>query len=650
MAPEQMQGESVTPSADIYSLGLVIYEMVTGKRAFESENPFKVAIRKATESPPSLREHAPGLGEQWEVTVRRCTQNEPKLRPGAREVLTQLQPASLSTRMLPEASVIEGPEVDGARPAMVEPQPGKESPPWSRPTLLLGVAGVLLVVSAFATGSAPDRGAIRDRLCDWWPGTALFCVVPADKHLTVVPFEITARDPDDRVFAQGLYESIVAKLGHLVPFDAGLCVHPRDDGNLFGLRLLLTGTIEHEGDKIRIRSELQESRDFEPVRSLRCFDRLIGVDDAAQFQDGLTNGLIDLLDIDLPTDALPRSLAVATLRPKAYGAYLRGVGHLKNGKIGDAETEFTQALDADYSFALAHIGLGDTFRTRYDRTKEPGWAARARDEYRYASDFDGRLNPDDLDGRLEAVYCGLGQLERSLGETEKAIGAFGEALKVNQRSFETHRKLADAYEALDRYEDSENALRRLVENLPNCWYARNRLGIYYGYHARYEDSEREFAEVIKSAPDNPMAFNNLAATLLRRGRYEEAVSRSRKSLELSPNSDAYRTLGRALYLQGKYKEAAAELEHALALAPKDYRARSYLGEAYLEVPGEQLAAARHFGQAATDAHERMPKRPNDYRPHVWLALSAAHLGDRAEARREIGVALDIAKKRGIPGL
>ena len=574
---------------------------------------------------------------------RRCTEYEPKRRPAAREVLEHLEPASLTTLLQPQTSVDRS---STSKPAVgVEPVTGGEAPRWNPYIWRFAAAAVLVAIAAVGGPAALDREGIRDHLCGWWPGSTLLCVLPPDKHLTVVPFEITAQSPDDRIFAQGLYESLVQRLGQLVPFDAGLCVHPREDGNLFGLRLLLTGSIEHKGDKIRIRAELHESRDFEPLRSLRRFDRSLGVDDTDRFQTGLTIGLIELLDVDVPTDSLPRTLAVATSRPSAYGAYLEGVGHLKNGSMDDAETEFTAALDADYSFAPAHVGLGDTFRARYDQTKEPGWAARARDEYRYASDFDGRLNPEDTDGRLEAVYFELGQLEQSLGEHEKAIEAFGEALKVNPRGFETHRRLADAYEVLERHEDAEKTLLRLVENLPNCWYARNRLGIYYGYHGRYEDADRELAEVIKSAPDNPLAFNNLAATLLRRGRYEEAVARSRKSLELSPNSDAHRTLGRALYLQGKYQDAAAELERALALAPKDYRARSYLGEAYLEVPGERGGAVQRFRQSTADAREMMSKRPNDYRPHVWLALNAAHLGDREEARSEIGVALGLAKKR-----
>ena len=114
---------------------------------------------------------------------------------------------------------------------------------------------------------------------------------------------------------------------------------------------------------------------------------------------------------------------------------------------------------------------------------------------------------------------------------------------------------------------------------------------------------------------------------------------------MSPNSDAHRTLGRTLYLQGKYREAAAELERAVALAPKADRARSYLGDAYLELPGEQHRALQHFSRAASDARKTIPEQPNNYRPHMWLALNAARLGDREEARSEIGVALGLAKKR-----
>ena len=122
MAPEQMQRASVTPAADIYSLGLVIYEMVTGKRAFETENLFKAAIRRATESPPSLRIHAPDLGEQWEIAFRRCTDPEPMCRPRAREVLEQLEPTSLTRSTRTNLQIREGLESITERTATVRSQ------------------------------------------------------------------------------------------------------------------------------------------------------------------------------------------------------------------------------------------------------------------------------------------------------------------------------------------------------------------------------------------------------------------------------------------------------------------------------------------------------------------------------------------------
>lgn len=636
MAPEQLDGGNVAEPADLYAVGLIVYEMLTGARAFDGNNAVDISYKKLHNDGPDDHESFRAAPENWRLLTLACLRRDPKKRLTAREVATALKDVE-PIAPVPAASGLAG-SGDGQA---VTVEPGRA---WWRLAWLhrsgmwrYAAAAVCFALLALALVLAqPERreGA-RTWLCGFpalWPSA---CPVPNEKHVTVVPFEIVASDEDSRVLAAGFELAANRVLAQFVPLDSSLCLHRRDDGKLYGLRLLLEGAIRWAPEGVELSIDLVEHRVGVAPRVARRWKRSIAPTDARTLQTGVVEGLHSLLDVQGDVETLPESIYPGTADAAAYLAYLRGLSRLAEGMPDEAHAAFRDAVDAEYGFALGHLGAGDSWRAKLSGSSAENVATQARDSYRHAGNFDAAL---------DLVPAGLGLLEQSLSNHSEARGNFENALTLNVRNFDVHRRLAATLDALELGAESEDVMGHLVEEFPVCWEVQNRLGIYWGHRGDYEKSEDYFDKVVQLAPDNPMAFNNLASTLIRRGRYAEAVVHARKSVALEPRGAAYRTLGSALLGQGDCQEAIEVLEQAVEADPDDYKGRSYLEEAYGCVEGKDAERAEQSEEIIKLTERAVAADPADFRPRIVLALSLARSRSLRRAVEEIGVALDLASK------
>ncbi len=614
MAPEQLRGETGDHRTDIYSSGVVLYEMSTGRRPFDGKLPTLVtdAILHQTPRPPSSlnRKLSAGL----ESIILKTLEKRPDRRyQSAKELLVDLQ--RLSTA--------------GA------PMVGR---PWHRRrrTLAVAVAAALLVlVAAFAMIPSGRAAVLR-----WlgWGGAV------ERRVLTVLPFEAIGGE-DHAALSRGLTETLTAALGK-VSQSYGLEVVPASEvraysvttveqaRKTFGVDLALAGSLQ-VAQQARVTFSLMDAGTRRQLAS-----NVVDADASNLFalEDRVIENVLAALDIELRPGE-PRSLLTrGTTQSAAYEYYLRGQGYLQNCQQERAPEMaiplFERALEVDRNYALAHAGLAQAYWCRYEQTKDMAWVERALDACKQAQALGDQFAP---------VHLALGQVLRGTGRYDQAVHAYERALEIDPTSDDALRGLAASFVALARPADAERIYQRALALRPDFAGSYGALGRFFYEQGRYDEATRMFRRTVELAPENVRSYNSLGALLSLQGKWDEARSLYEKSLSIQPNYVAYSNLGHLYFFrESRYADAARAFEKALELDKRDHRVWQNLASAYYWAPGERDKAPAAYRQAAEMLQSELEVNPQDANLVIRLAECHAMLGQAVRARTLTRRALDLA--------
>ncbi len=599
MSPEQTIGKFVDQRTDIWSLGIVLAEMVTGKNPFQRETAAATIFAILNEPPRSLSLDPDPNESSAEIpidllrVIYRALSKEPATRyqscremvADLKEVRDRLDSASAeqtgSRTSSRTSSTSSKDSVSNLSASQLRAQIEQASRPmWStdslsRPSWNRWLAGALVAFIVLAGLSFVP--AVRDRVEGWFGRH--------EEHIAVLPFENVGNDPANEQVSAGLMDSLASRLTNLEAGKQSLWVVPTSEVRRqkisdpasalrqLGATVAVEGSLRREGQTIHMTVNLIDTKTLRQIGSMPLEDR---AGDFSSLEDEAVTRLAKLLHLEMTPEMLRAS--GTAVNAGAYELYLKALGYTqrydKAGNLDSAITALDSAVKADPRFALGFAQLGEAYRLKYQMDKDKKWIEEALANCEKAQQ---------LDDRLPAVYVTLGKIHGSTGKYDLALQEYQRALQLDPRNADAVIGLADSYDSAGRTADAEAAFRKAIALRPDSWDGYNSLGAFLDDHQRYDEAIAQFRHAIELTPDNAPLYLNLAAVYIDMGdpkRLPEAEEMLRKSIALAPSYPAYANLGYLYIQKQRYADAADAVGKALQLNDKDYLTWGNLALAY----------------------------------------------------------------------
>jgi serine/threonine protein kinase/tetratricopeptide (TPR) repeat protein len=620
MSPEQARGEKIDHRTDIWSLAIVLYEMIAGKLPFASEYSEAVVYSILNEEPTPLTSLRSNVSTELEQTVNRALMKKPEDRyETVGEFIHALKRLSVSPETRPRQykSVFTS--------LVTQPRIGV-------PILVTLLILILLTVPNF-------RNSLFSILS--YEG------LPDEIHLAVLPFLNVGNNPENQAFCDGLMETLASTITQLEIVHGSLWVVPTIDirgenvgsveeaRRLLGVTLVLTGSVHRIDDAIHITLNLINSS---TRRQLRSWYTESDIQNLTALQNDMIIQVALMLELELGPLDLERIKRETSVKPEAFELYLQARGYLQRydnvENISQAITLFTSAISMDPDFSLAYAGLGEAHWRMYEET---------RDHHLIEQAIRDCLRSLELNNQNASTHITLGIIRHGTGEYKHAIESFQRAIEIDHVNSEAHRELARTFEALGMFDEAEQTFLRSISLRPNYWAGYNSLGGLYYRHNRYREAAEQFQRVIELTPDNARGYSNLGAMYHYLNQLDTAEKYYRQAIEITPDFGAVSNLATLYFSDGRYDEAVSMYELLLEFNDKDYRVWGNLASAYYWGRSEKEMAEKTYRKAIEIAEETIVTNPQDARAIVSLAGYLAMIHDRERAFAYLHNALTIAQ-------
>jgi eukaryotic-like serine/threonine-protein kinase len=623
MAPEQLMGQPASRASDIYALGLIVYEMVTGARPYAGSGKLvENAVNRVTQPPRSPRQVAPELPQSWEDVILACLAREPESRPGsARVVERMLAGEPLSTPFLEPL------------PAPPSPPPPAAATPVPVPFWKPGKGMAILFASFLALS------AVLLRYTGWIGkensgGVGQFSTAAASPSIALLPLHVLTDEPEMRVFAAGLMETITSRMSQyeaskpgMASESAALLVVPAsevrsqdaktagDAKRKFATAYAVEGSLQRSDDRLRLMLTLIDTRQMRQTETI-VLEEPRG--NSVKLQDAAVSRLANALNLTLQAKYARDSVSTASLAPGAYEYYLQARGYLQRSdqsqSVSSAETLLKRALQSDPKYALAHSALGETYLQQFEVSRDPAKMEQALESGKQGVD----LSPS-----LPETNIAMGRIQLGVGRYEEAKTSFERAITLDGRNTEGYQGLANAYSKLKDFNKAEATYQKAISLRPGDWSSYKQFGLYYATRGEYAKAVDQFNKVIDLSPDNAQGYINLGGAYIRLNRLDDAERVLLKARSLDPRRPtALNNLGLIYLSRRQYSDAIAIYRNVTEINPRSYRSWGQMGTAYLRL-GEEDKSKESFGKAISILESEILINEKDANMHSLLALYRA---------------------------
>ena len=606
MSPEQIRGDDLDPRTDIFSLGLVLYEMATGRRAFGGGTGGAIIEAVLTRPPVSVRSINLNIPPTLEKIIEKALHKDRSQRyQHAADMLVDLQQLRR------------------------DPDFGRRDREGDTESVLISTAD-----PSSSTGkrrsptSRVQTGALRPERPSKGIGA-----------LAVFPFENLSRDPENEYLSDGIPGSLINILATVPRLRViaqstvfrykGQRIDPQAVGRELNVRAVLTGRMMQSGGFLRIGTELVDVATGAQLWGAQ-FDRKPG--DIFVIQDEISNEISARLRLQLTRAEKKRLIKRHTEDAEAYRLYLKGRHHWNRWTeegFYKAIGYFQQAVEKDPSYALAYAGLADSYVLL-------GW--------------NSYLAPKDAFPRGKAAAITALQLDQGLGEAHTPLAAalwlydwqwqdaqteFKRSLELNPAYPTANHWHAEYVMTMGRQVEAIAKMKNSQELDPLSLIINVAIGWAFYMARRYDEAIEQLLRTAELDPNYPVTYWILGLVYRITGRYELAIAAGEKGVNLSGGSPLMRAaLAHTYGVSGRTKEALQVLDDLTKPANHKYVAPHFL-------------AGIHIGLGENDrAIEYLEK---SYKEHShWLIY--LHIDPSMDALRSDPRFQDLLRRVGLPAL
>jgi len=618
-SPEQIRSMDLDARSDIFSLGCVLYEMLTGCNPFKRETRVDTLSAILEHDPEMISTHQPDTPPALDLIVDRCLQKNPDKRfDSARDVAFALQAFSDSG--------------SGSVPAILPLRTRRIR--TIRRVALAAVAAVAVIGALW----------VIDRKPFWTPA------LPAAKHVAVLPFDAKGGNGELDQVAAGLSEVVASDLGLIEDeLTVDFWVVPASDARAMGAssvedfkrtfnaNIVIVGHVEQSDEDLELSLSAVDPSSGRPY-STRSIEDDVG--NVSAFQSLPIQAVAEMIDLDYP-DAVEQKIAQrSTNVAAAANAYLRGLGRLAGVPAGadpqQAVDLFEQATSLDPLFTPAREALAQACRRAFQSTDDRHWLDRGLEEAARAVDKEPSATS----------YRTLSELLKTDGRREEAAQALEKALILSPNSGVVRLLLGASYQQLDRNEDAEREYLLAANLRPGYWPIPSQLGSFYFAQGRQQAAANAWRQVVLSAPEYDGGYLNVGIVSHLLGRRDEARRYYEKAIELAPDTsyDAYANLGTIYFDDARFTDAITMYEKALAILDQDASVWGALGYS-LAYSNRETRADEAF-RRAIELGEGQRAAITDPDPSLLSDLAGyyAMVGEADTSRRLLDQAIAIGTK------
>ena len=542
MSPEQVRGDNLDPRTDIFSLGLLLYEMATGRQAFAGSTGGMIIEAVLTRTPVPARSINPDIPPRLEEIISKALHKDRDQRyQHAADIRTDLQ------RLERGADSSSAPAIEDT-------------------------------VSVLLSSGSPLRSTEQQSGRDLTPHTGTVRRERVSRiidSLAVLPFENASRDPENEYLSDGIAGSLINNLATVPKLRVmaqstvfrykGRGIDPQAVGRELNVRAVLTGRMMQSGGSLRIGTELVDVATGSQLWGAQ-YDRKPG--DIFAIQDEISNEISGNLRLKLTRAEKKRLTKRQTDDAEAYRLYLKGRHHWNRWTeegFYKAIEYFQQAVDKDPGYALAYAGLADSYVLL-------GWNSYLPSKDAFPKAKVAAMEALRIDPALGEAHTPFAAvLWLHDWQWQEAQTEFKRSLALNPAYPTANHWYAEYVMTMGRHSEAITRMKNSQELDPLSLIISDAIGWSLYMARRYDDAIEQLQRTVELDPNYPVTYWVLSLSLRKMGRYDLAIAEGEKGVSLSGGSPMMRAaLAQTFGAAGKKEKAIEILDDLTKLAKQKY--------------------------------------------------------------------------------